>query len=279
MAAPRTARERGASAAARKRAAMLRAEIVEHNRRYYDEDAPSVSDAEYDALFRELEALESAHPSLVTPDSPTQRVGGGRAAQFAPVRHSVPMLSIQTETQTTVEGARAFDARMRRELGLGPDDPLHPLVNNLHWGWTGGYIFVALEGHWQFDHAEAGRLVQELPGVFDALNPNVDRLAQLHPDGVAGVLRQRGGRRGTREQVVDLPAQQVPTMKCTEWQRHPSLKLRQGVVISGEQRSLVLRHVVRQVGEPPQIAGDRLRDDLAGGGRNALGVGQADAAE
>jgi DNA ligase (NAD+) len=123
MAAARSAQDPGAPAAARKRAQELRAEIVEHNRRYYDEDAPTVSDAEYDALFRELEALEAGHPSLVTPDSPTQRVGGRRAAQFAPVRHRLPMLSIQTETETTIDGAYTFDARMRRELGLGPGDP------------------------------------------------------------------------------------------------------------------------------------------------------------
>ncbi|MFO1414340.1 MAG: NAD-dependent DNA ligase LigA [Burkholderiales bacterium] len=110
-------------AAVAARVAGLRDEIREHNRRYYDEDAPTISDADYDALFRELEALERAHPSLATPDSPTQRVGGTRAAQFAAVAHKVPMLSIRTETDTTVQGAVDFDARIRRELKLGPDDP------------------------------------------------------------------------------------------------------------------------------------------------------------
>jgi len=110
-------------AAVAARAAALRDEIGEHNRRYYDEDAPSISDADYDALYRELEAIESEHPSVVTPDSPTQRVGGGRAAQFAPVAHRVPMLSIHTETETTVAGALDFDARIRKELKLDPDDP------------------------------------------------------------------------------------------------------------------------------------------------------------
>ena len=110
-------------AAAARRAAALRAEIAAHNRRYYDEDAPTVSDAEYDALFRELEALEAEHPSLVTPESPTQRVGGGRAAEFTPVAHRVAMLSIRTETDTTVGGARAFDARIRRDLKLADTAP------------------------------------------------------------------------------------------------------------------------------------------------------------
>jgi DNA ligase (NAD+) len=106
-----------------RRAAALRTEIREHDRRYYEEDAPTISDAEYDALFRELVALETEHPELRTPDSPTQRVGGARAAEFAPVRHRVPMLSIRTETDTTVAGAAEFDARIRRELKLAPDAP------------------------------------------------------------------------------------------------------------------------------------------------------------
>jgi DNA ligase (NAD+) len=73
---------------------QLREQIEEHNRRYYDEAAPTVSDAEYDALFRELRDLETANPELVVPDSPTQRVGGKATAGFKQVRHVVPMLSL-----------------------------------------------------------------------------------------------------------------------------------------------------------------------------------------
>ncbi|MCC6195584.1 MAG: NAD-dependent DNA ligase LigA [Burkholderiales bacterium] len=113
-------------AAVSRRVAALRSEIREHDRRYYNEDAPTISDAEYDALFRELVALEAEHPELRTPDSPTQRVGGARAAEFAPVRHRVPMLSIRTETDTTAAGAAEFDARIRRELKLASDAP--PMV-------------------------------------------------------------------------------------------------------------------------------------------------------
>src|SRR5690349_7088768 len=113
--------ESAAPAAAARRAATLRKQIAEANERYYVEDAPTLTDAEYDALFRELEALEAQHPALRTPDSPTQRVGGARATEFAPVKHRVPMLSIRTETDTTVQGAFDFDARMRRELELAPD--------------------------------------------------------------------------------------------------------------------------------------------------------------
>jgi DNA ligase (NAD+) len=108
---------------ASRRVAALRAEILQHNERYYNEDAPTISDAEYDALFRELASLEEAYPAMRTPDSPTQRVGGTRAAEFAPVTHRVPMLSIRTESETTAAGAAEFDARIRRELKLASDAP------------------------------------------------------------------------------------------------------------------------------------------------------------
>ena len=101
------------------RAEALRRLIEHHNRLYYVEDAPEISDAEYDRLFQELQSLEEAHPELRTPDSPTQRVGGAPLAQLEPVRHAVPMRSIRTETDTSAGGAEAFDARIRRELGEG----------------------------------------------------------------------------------------------------------------------------------------------------------------
>ncbi len=100
----------------------LRETIEHHNRLYYVEDAPEISDAEYDRLFRELQQLEEKHPELRSADSPTQRVGGAPASELAPVRHEVPMLSIRTETDTEAEGAAKFDARVRRELRLGADD-------------------------------------------------------------------------------------------------------------------------------------------------------------
>jgi len=96
----------------------LRLEIKAHDRAYYELDAPTVSDAQYDVLYQKLRELEAAHPELITPDSPTQRVGGRALSQFAPVSHAVPMLSIQTETDTTASGAEQFDARIRRELEL-----------------------------------------------------------------------------------------------------------------------------------------------------------------
>jgi DNA ligase (NAD+) len=105
------------------RAAELRALLHHHAHRYYVLDAPEVPDAEYDRLFQELQAIEAAYPDLLTPDSPTQRVGGKVLAGLVPVRHAVPMLSIQTETDTTAGGAEAFDGRVRRELGLAEADP------------------------------------------------------------------------------------------------------------------------------------------------------------
>ncbi|CAN5731178.1 NAD-dependent DNA ligase LigA [soil metagenome] len=86
-------------------------------------DDPEVPDAEYDRLFRELQALEEAHPGLQSPDSPTLRVGGKILDGFIKVRHQVPMLSIRTETGIEATGAQNFDGRVRRELALADDAP------------------------------------------------------------------------------------------------------------------------------------------------------------
>jgi DNA ligase (NAD+) len=98
------------------RAAALRSQIADHNYRYYVLDDPSVPDAEYDRLFRELRELERVHPELVSQDSPTQRVGGAPAAGFAAVRHEIPMLSL--DNALSEEEMRAFDRRVRERLGL-----------------------------------------------------------------------------------------------------------------------------------------------------------------
>ena len=105
------------------RVQALRTLVEHHARRYYELDAPEIPDAEYDRLFQELQALEARHPELCSADSPTQRVLGRPLSGFDSVRHTVPMLSIRTETDTTELGARDFDARIRRELALGADDP------------------------------------------------------------------------------------------------------------------------------------------------------------
>ncbi len=108
---------------AAERAAALRREIEQHNHAYYVLDAPVVPDAEYDRLFRELQAIEAEHAQLRTEDSPTQRVGGKPLPGFPPLRHVVPMLSIRTETDTEASGALAFDTRIRGLSGLGESDP------------------------------------------------------------------------------------------------------------------------------------------------------------
>jgi DNA ligase (NAD+) len=113
------------------RAQSLRRQLHHHVHAYYTLDAPEIPDAEYDRLFRELQALESAHPELLTPDSPTQRVGGAVLDAFAQVTHRVPMLSIRTETDTEASGAEAFDTRIRKELGLSNDDPAVIYVGEL----------------------------------------------------------------------------------------------------------------------------------------------------
>src|SRR5690606_20476623 len=97
------------------RAAGLRRKLDEANHRYYVLDDPAMPDAEYDALLRELEALEAAHPELVTPDSPTQRVGAAPSGAFAPVRHVVPMLSLGNAFSD--EEVADFVRRIERKLG------------------------------------------------------------------------------------------------------------------------------------------------------------------
>src|SRR6202171_4031918 len=97
------------------RAAKLRTDLDAHNYRYYVEDTPAVSDAEYDSLFRELQAIERDYPALATPDSPTQRVGGQPATEFDPVTHRVPMLSLNNAFAD--EEVESFDRRVRTALG------------------------------------------------------------------------------------------------------------------------------------------------------------------
>ena len=108
---------------ATRHAARLRKQIAEYDYWYYVKDSPRIPDAEYDKLFRELQALEEQYPELRCADSPTQRVGGKPLDMFLPVRHAVPMLSIRTETDISDQGAVAFDARVRRELGVSENDP------------------------------------------------------------------------------------------------------------------------------------------------------------
>ncbi|MDB5766178.1 MAG: lig [Collimonas fungivorans] len=106
----------------RSRAAWLAAELNRHNHSYYVLDNPSIPDAEYDQLFRELQALEQAHPELNTPDSPTQRVGAAPLPLFEQVTHSIPMLSLGNgfEDNDIIE----FDRRVRDGLDTQADSDI-----------------------------------------------------------------------------------------------------------------------------------------------------------
>ena len=102
------------------RAAELREVLERANRLYHEQDAPELGDPEYDRLFRELVELETAHPELVTPDSPTQRVGAAAGGSLGDVEHGSPMLSLGNAFDA--DELRAFDERVRRGLDLAEDE-------------------------------------------------------------------------------------------------------------------------------------------------------------
>jgi DNA ligase (NAD+) len=106
-----------ADRAVEERVAALRAEIVEHNRRYHELDEPTISDADYDDLVRELRALEEEHPDLITPDSPTQQVGSRPSTTFSPVVHRVPMMSLDNAFDEAE--LHAWGERLQRRLDEG----------------------------------------------------------------------------------------------------------------------------------------------------------------
>jgi hypothetical protein len=112
------------------RAAELRRRIDDANHRYYVLDDPDLPDAEYDRLLRELEAIETAHPKLRTPDSPTTRVGSAPSGRFAQVQHAAPMLSLGNAF--TDEEVREFVARIEKETGDGdPGFSVEPKLDGL----------------------------------------------------------------------------------------------------------------------------------------------------
>ena len=107
---------------------QLRAELQEHGYRYYVLDAPVISDFEYDRLLRRLEELEQAHPEWITPDSPTQRVGGVPVSDFPPVEHPVPLESLQDVF--SMEELADFDRKVRETLTAVEYD-VEPKVDGL----------------------------------------------------------------------------------------------------------------------------------------------------
>ncbi len=177
------------------RAAELRAQLHHHAHLYYTLDAPEIPDAEYDRLFRELQAIEAAHPELLTPDSPTQRVGGAVLKSLPSVRHAVPMLSIRTETDTEATGAAAFDGRIRRELGLAEGDGLVEYVAELKFDGLamslryerGVLVQAATRGD-----GESGEDVTHNVRTIGQIPLRIDGAAATAGDPVPAVLEVRG---------------------------------------------------------------------------------------
>lgn len=186
------------------RAAELRAQLHHHAHRYYTLDEPEIPDAEYDKLFRELQAIEAARPELLTPDSPTQRVGGAILKELVPVRHAVPMLSIRTETDTEATGAVAFDARVRRELKLSEADPPVDYLAELK--------FDGLAMSLRYEQGVLVRAATRGDGeTGEEVTHNVRTIGQIPlrlPDGVPDVLEVRGEVYMRRDQFEQLNERQ-----------------------------------------------------------------------
>ncbi|MFO7280871.1 MAG: NAD-dependent DNA ligase LigA [Thermoanaerobacterales bacterium] len=174
------------------RVAQLREEIREHDRRYYELDAPVISDAEYDELVRELRSLEEKYPELITPDSPTQRVGGAPVTElFAPVTHGVPMMSL--DNVVSEEELRAWVERLHRRLAGAPraatDEPaavsyvcelkIDGLAISIRYE-QGRYVRAATRGD--------GRVGEDVTANVRTIDQVPDRLG----DGAPEVLEVRG---------------------------------------------------------------------------------------
>ena len=148
----------------RNRIKQLRADVLHHAKRYYEEDSPEIEDWEYDQLFQELQSLEQEYPDLITADSPTQRVIGSVMKGLTSIEHAIPMLSIETETDTTSEAAVNFDQRVRDYL---------------------------LSEKKKFEQGKRGALSQDAES-FDAKTP-IEYVAELKFDGLAISLRYEEG--------------------------------------------------------------------------------------
>jgi DNA ligase (NAD+) len=171
--------------ATRARASELAEEIRFHNERYHTLDDPLISDAEYDLLVRELKDLEAAHPELVTPESPTQQVGGAPLTAFAPVEHAIPMMSLDNAFE--LEELLAWGARLQRRLGLSEDAAVDYVCE------------LKIDGLAVSIRYEQGRYVQAATRgngrVGEDITANVATLAQV-PERLSGdapeVLEVRG---------------------------------------------------------------------------------------
>jgi DNA ligase (NAD+) len=181
----------------------LRKRLWYNEIKYYNDDEPKLSDEEYDAIFRALQELEKKHPVLITPDSPTQRVGGVVREALSSVRHALPMLSIRTETDSEGVAAAAFDSRVRRELGLSEGDPPVEYVSELKFDglamslrYESGVLVRAAtrgDGETGEDVTHNVRTIKDVPLRIGAFNAHaVARRAVLELEGVPEVLEVRG---------------------------------------------------------------------------------------
>lgn len=174
------------AAAARMRA--LEKDLERWNYEYYVLDAPSVPDSEYDKAFRELSELEKQFPDLKSLASPTQRVGGEARSDLAKVRHTVPMLSIHTETDFEAQGAQAFDERVRKGLGLSETDD--DVAYDVELKFDGLAMNLRYEKGILVSAATRG---DGLVGEDVTANVKTIRTIPLHlPEGVPDILEVRG---------------------------------------------------------------------------------------
>jgi DNA ligase (NAD+) len=174
------------TAAVGERAAELRRVIEHHNHRYYVLDAPEIGDAEYDALLDELRAIETEHPDLRTPDSPTQRVGGKPLDKFEPVRHLQPMLSLANARNE--EELRAWDARVRRlagedapEITYGTEPKIDGLAISLVYE-DGLFVRGATRGDGEIgeDVTQNLRTIKEIPLRIEDAPPLVEVRGEVY---------------------------------------------------------------------------------------------------
>ena len=175
---------------------QLRERILRHNKLYHEKDAPEISDAEYDALFRKLQALEEKHPELKTPDSPTQTVGSKAKRTFKAEAHKAPMLSLSNAF--TMEDVSGFVDRLKNFLGI---DRFLPLVAE-----------YKIDGVSCSLTYQSGKLVKALTRgdgqTGEDITPNVvtiqDIPAQLKGEGWQGIVEVRGEVYMTRDAFEEL---------------------------------------------------------------------------
>src|SRR5215210_2750092 len=189
--------------AARSRVEALRRDIEYHSRRYYDLDDPEISDAEFDALMRELRELEEAHPEVVTSDSPTRRVGGTVSTTFAEVRHRVPMMSL--DNAFSFDELVAWGKRMERYISENVDYVCELKIDGIACSLLyedGRYVRGATRGNGVVgeDVTENVRTISVIPEHLEGDGPEVLEVrGEIYmPASAFEELNQRQGEAGLR---------------------------------------------------------------------------------